>query len=187
MNESTVRIWNIQDRSNRGVPAPYIVRWKVGAREHNRALQYRAAADRLRSSLMVAHRQDEPFDPVTGEPRGWKRSDLTVAQWAHTWVRRNWDDWEPRTRRSNTEALYRALPILVAPNAPQPPADLRASIAYWLTDEHASCPASGMSGPSPWRTRSVHRGCAASSASTRLTPQPTCRWSPSGMGPAVCA
>jgi integrase len=141
MSSPRVRVYKLQDRSDRGVPSPHIVRWEVGGREHTKAHTHKAAADRFRSQLIAADASGEPFDVGTGEPRSWKRSDLTVAQWAHRWVRANWSTWAPRSRRSTVEALYRALPVIVPDRAPDAPDGIRESIAAWLASDTVACPA----------------------------------------------
>src|SRR5262245_6023063 len=93
-----VRIWSIQDRSsNPAARSPYIVRWMVDGKEHNKSFRVRAQADRYRSRLLVANHDGEWFDRRTGEPESWRppADALQVHLWAGQWVLEQWHEWAP--------------------------------------------------------------------------------------------
>jgi hypothetical protein len=92
-----------------------------------KAFRTRALGDRYRSRLLVAFHDGDRFDRQLGEPVSWlPPADATpVHVWARAWVLEQWQEWAPRTRRSNIEALSRFLPLVCAPGAPAPPAGLR--------------------------------------------------------------
>jgi integrase len=130
-----VRIWKVQDRSHRGVPRPWIVRWAVDGREASRSFAIEGEADAFRARLRIAAADSKPFDPRTKLPSEWsERSEQTVAQWAFTWMSEQWETLTPRSRKSIVEALDRVLPVLVLPGAPEPPADLRREIRVALSN-----------------------------------------------------
>ena len=64
----TVRVFAIQDRTDRGVPSPYVVRWQVGTQRKSKSFAFKTPADQYRSRLITAHSQGERFDERTGEP-----------------------------------------------------------------------------------------------------------------------
>ena len=126
-----VRIWSIQDRSgHERTRKPYLARWLVDGERFSRSFRTKAEADRLRSRLLVAQQDGERFDRRTGEPESWGPADseLQVYAWARQWVAGEWQEWAPRTRSSAVEALCRFVPLVSDPNAPPPPATLRAHL-----------------------------------------------------------
>jgi integrase len=122
-----VRVFNVQDRRSGGRSKPWVVRWEVDGRRTSRAFRTKALADRYRSELVVAHDRGESFDRTTGEPLSWSPSgsDVTVYDWARTWLAEQWPEWQPRTRTSAVEALSRFVPLAVASNAGDAPVRLR--------------------------------------------------------------
>ena len=105
----TVRVFAIQDRTDRGVPSPYVVRWQVGTQRKSKSFAFKTPADQYRSRLITAHSQGERFDERTGEPNSWHRTDISLAEYAHTWLTENWPTWQPKSRRSTVEGLARLL------------------------------------------------------------------------------
>jgi len=100
---SEVRIWSVQDRrSNPKYERPWIVRWAVDGKKFQKAHRTKAEADRYRSQLFVAQSSGLMFDASTGEPIAWTKaeSDVSVHEWARTWLAGNWSEWQPRTRTS---------------------------------------------------------------------------------------
>ena len=135
-----VRIWSVQDRrSNPNARSPWVVRWAVDGKAHSLAFRTRALADRYRSRLLVAFHDGERFDRQTGEPEAWRppAEDMPVYVWARAWVLEQWQEWAPRTRRSNIEALSRFLPLVCSPGAPGPPVGLRPHLQRSLRPDGA--------------------------------------------------
>ena len=131
-----VRIWSIQRKQNR--PRPYVVRWVVDGRQHNRSFRTKAEAERLRSRLLLAQEIGERFAAGTGEPETWapSASDQTLYDWCRQWVAGEWEEWAPRTRDSEVEALSRFVPLVVGPGAPSPPDGLRRYLLSALRPGH---------------------------------------------------
>ncbi len=130
-----VRIWDVQDRrSNPRFKRPWLVRWSVDGREFSRPHRTRTEADRFRMQLFAAQENGEGFDRTTGEPTSWAPNDqdLTVYEWARRYVAEHWDEWQPRTRRSNLEALGRFIPLVVHDEAARPPERIRVYLAATL-------------------------------------------------------
>lgn len=123
-----VRILAVQDRRSHGTANPWVSRWKVAGRAFSKAHPTRAAADSFTARLRVAAEDGQRFDPHTGYPEAWHDSGLTVADWALLWLRREWPDVEPCTRRGYGEALVRALEAAVVPTAPTAPEGLREAL-----------------------------------------------------------
>ena len=141
---SHVRIWGVQDRrANKRYARPWIVRWQVEDKTFQRGHRTRAEADHYRSLLLVAQREGDVFDPVTGEPVRWTitDSDMGVHTWARRWLAEQWDEWQPRTRSSAIEALSRFVPLVIRSDAPPRP-DLRTCLIDALApDAHPADPA----------------------------------------------
>ena len=55
------------------------------------------------------------FDETSGEPDPWQTplADLRVHEWARRWLAEQWQEWQPRTRASATDALARFTTIAV--------------------------------------------------------------------------
>jgi integrase len=148
-----VRIWSVQDRrSNPNARSPWVARWVVDGKAHSKAFRTRALADRYRSRLLVAFHDGERFDRQLGEPESWRppAEAMPVYVWARAWVLEQWQEWAPRTRRCNIEALSRFLPLVCAPEAPAPPTELRAHLQTSLRPDGAPEAASD---PEKWLSR----------------------------------
>lgn len=127
-----VSVWSLQDRRGRGVPNPWVVRWKVEGKEHALAFSHRAPADQYRARLISAISTGERFDRETGVPDSWNVKDYSVAEWAKHWIDNNWVEWKPNTRRSYVEAVERFLMVAVPAAAPAPPSGIRKEVVMWL-------------------------------------------------------
>ncbi len=128
-------IFGIQRRArSERTKRPWIVRWAVEGRQHSRSFGTRIEADRYRSHLVQTSLRGERFDVRTGEPESWlpDPADLQCHQWVRRWLAEQWDEWQPRTRRSALDALTRFVPLLVTADAPPPPPRLRAYLAATL-------------------------------------------------------
>lgn len=139
----------VQDRRKRGTDRPWIVRWTVAGKSFSESHRTRSAADRARSALMVSYDEGLPFDPRSGRPLAWSRSETTVASWLVEWFRCESDSLAPKTRKSYVEALERALPLAVVSDAaPAPgghPGDplraVRRAAKAWLLEREVEQPA----------------------------------------------
>jgi hypothetical protein len=123
-----IRIWDIQDRTNRPNAArPWVVRWKVDGAERSRAFKTKSEADHVRSRLLVAARDGETFDRASGLPVSWqpKPADRRLHEWVRDWLGEQWLEWQPRTRRSAVEAMSRFLPAVRPASSTPPRKDLR--------------------------------------------------------------
>ena len=62
----------------------------------------------------------------TGEPESWQTplEEARVHEWSRRWLSEQWQEWQPRTRASATEALARFITIAVEHGA-KPPEGLR--------------------------------------------------------------
>ncbi len=130
-----VRIWSLQDRRKHAMAKrPWLVRWVVDGREHNRSYRTRAEADRYRSQLLVAQSKAERFDHDSGEPVSWTpvTGDKQLVAWVRQWLAEQWPEWQPRTRASAVEALARFVPLVCSASAPEPPAEMRAYLVQSL-------------------------------------------------------
>jgi integrase len=128
-------IFGIQRRArSERTKRPWIVRWAVEGRQHSRAFGTRVEADRYRSYLVQTSLRGERFDVRTGEPESWQPdpADLHCHQWVRRWLAEQWDEWQPRTRRSALDALTRFVPLLVTVGSPPPPSGLRSYLAVTL-------------------------------------------------------
>lgn len=112
-----IRIWDIQDRTSRGVKRPWAVRWVVDGAERSWAFPTKAEADRSRAQLVVAARNGERFDRTTGRPLAWlpKSTDRRLHVWVREWLAEQWPEWQPRTRNSAVESLSRFLTYACSP------------------------------------------------------------------------
>lgn len=130
-----VRIWALQDRrSSPKAKLPWIVRWRVDGRLHNRNFRTRTPADRYRARLLMAQASVETFDVVSGEPASWAPvvGDRQLYEWVRQWLADQWPEWQPRTRNSVVEALSRFVPLVRAPSVPEPPSELRSYLVRAL-------------------------------------------------------
>lgn len=121
---------------------PWIVRWAVNSHQRSRSFRTKAEGERFRSLLFAAVRDGDHFDEKIGEPLSWlpKEGDTQIHEWARRWLAEQWHEWAPRTRASAVEAICRFVPLVVASNAPAPPAGLRAHLQVALRPD-AEAPA----------------------------------------------
>lgn len=119
-----INVFSIQDRRDQATARkPWLVRWAVDGRQRSKAFRTQAEADRYRARILLAAEHGDVFDPATGEPESWTpaRQAPTVFEWASRWLREQWPEWQPRTRRSAAEALARFVLLAVHPDATAPP------------------------------------------------------------------
>ena len=122
-----VKVFGVQDRrSTAQAKLPWIARHSIDGRQRSKSFRTRAEAERYRVLLLQAVHAGERFDATTGEPESWQAPlhDLLMHEWARRWLSDQWQEWQPRTRVSATEALARLLPLTVRDGA-TPPAGLR--------------------------------------------------------------
>ena len=127
---SDVAVYGMQKRTGERNRRPWVVRWAVRGRQRSRSFRTRPEAERYRSALLLAAQAGERFDDATGEPLAWLPTpdETKLHAWARRWLAEQWSEWAPRTRTSAVEALARFVPLVVHPDAPAPPADLRAHL-----------------------------------------------------------
>ena len=113
---------------------PWVVRWRVDGQQRSRAFRTKAEADNVRSRLVVAVRDGERFDRVTGEPESWGTApdERPVFRWAREWLAEQWSEWQPRTRASAIEAMSRFIPLVHHRDGPDPPEELRSYLVRAL-------------------------------------------------------
>lgn len=132
-----INIWAIQNRTSGGARKPYVVRWTVDGKPRSRAFGRKKEADAYVARLKVAQLDGAQFSTFTGEPVSWggtSGSTVSVAAWCQQWFDREAPTMKPRSRTSLAESFSRALPFMVRPSAPEPPADIRPQIRRWLDD-----------------------------------------------------
>lgn len=117
-----VRVWNVQDRrGSRGYAnRPWLVRWIVDQTEFQETHRTRREAENFRARLLVAQQDGQRFDPTGGRPESWAGAggDLRCHDWVRRFINDQWDEWQPRTRRSAIEEMSRLIPLLTRPDAP---------------------------------------------------------------------
>ena len=122
-----VKVFGVQDRrSTAQAKLPWIVRRSIDGRQRSKSFRTRAEAERYRVLLLQAVHAGDRFDFATGEPESWQAAvrDVLMHEWARRWLAEQWQEWQPRTRASATEALARLLPLTVRDGA-TPPENLR--------------------------------------------------------------
>lgn len=122
-----IKVFGVQDRrSTAQAKLPWIARHSIDGRQRSKSFRTRAEAERYRVLLLQAVGAGERFDEATGEPESWQAPlhAVLMHDWARRWLAEQWQEWQPRTRASATEALARLLPLTVRQGA-TPPADLR--------------------------------------------------------------
>ena len=122
-----VKIYGVQDRrSNAQAKLPWVMRYTIDGRHRSKSFRTRIEADRYRGTLLQAMQDGGRFDETTGEPEAWQTplADLRVHEWSRRWLGEQWQEWQPRTRASATEALARFITIAVERDA-KPPDGLR--------------------------------------------------------------
>ena len=122
-----VKIYGVQDRrSTAQAKLPWVVRYTIDGRHRSKSFRTRIEADRYRGLLLQAVQDGGRFEETSGEPEAWQTplSDLRVHEWARRWLAEQWQEWQPRTRASATEAMARFITIAVD-RGPKPPDGLR--------------------------------------------------------------
>jgi len=122
-----VRVYGVQDRrSTVQAKLPWVVRYTIDGRHRSKSFRTRAEAERYRGPLLQAVHAGERFDVTTCEPESWQMPlrDVRVHEWSRRWLADQWQEWQPRTRASATEALARFITIAVEHGA-KPPEGLR--------------------------------------------------------------
>lgn len=117
-----VVILNIQDRRASRRPKPFIVRWKVNGRQFGKAFSsIRLAESWRRRELIAAHERGWPFscqDGMPVEPAREKPQQVTFYEFAVRHLRRKWDQWQAKSRKSAVEALIIACTDLLDEHLP---------------------------------------------------------------------
>jgi integrase len=134
-----VRVFGLQKRVGDRIKLSWIVRWSVSGRQRSKSFRVRSEAERYRAALLLAKESGAAFDAYNGEPLAWQPvpDDVPVHEWARTWLAEQWPEWQPRTRRSNLEALTRLVALTIQPNAPAPPSGVRAHLMNALRPDAA--------------------------------------------------
>ena len=123
----TVKVYGVQDRrSTVQARLPWVVRFTIDGRHRSKSFRTRIEADRYRGLLLQAVQDGGRFDETTGEPESWQTplADVRVHEWSRRWLAEQWQEWQPRTRESATEALARFVTLAVERGA-KPPDGLR--------------------------------------------------------------
>ena len=111
-----VEIYGVQDRrSNAQAKLPWVVRYTIDGRHRSKSFRTRIEADRYRGTLLQAVQDGGRFDETSGEPEAWHTplADMRVHEWSRRWLGDQWQEWQPRTRASATEALARFITIAI--------------------------------------------------------------------------
>ena len=112
----TVKVYGVQDRrSTVQAKLPWVVRFTIDGRHRSKSFRTRIEADRYRGLLLQAVQEGGRFDETTGEPESWQTplADVRVHEWSRRWLAEQWQEWQPRTRASATEALARFVTLTV--------------------------------------------------------------------------
>lgn len=131
-----IAVWGIRQLQSDG---KYQLRWRVGDKVHSRVFPLKRFAVTFRDALIAALGALEPFDPGTGLPSSLQpatdseaTSGPTLAEYALTWLVREWPEYAPRSRRSLTEVHSRLL--LIASGIDASDAQNVRAVATWLCD-----------------------------------------------------
>ncbi len=119
----TVKVYGVQDRrSTVQAKLPWVVRFTIDGRHRSKSFRTRIEADRYRGQLLQAVQEGGRFDETTGEPESWQTplADIRVHEWSRRWLAEQWQEWQPRTRASATEALARFVTLAVDRGAKAP-------------------------------------------------------------------
>lgn len=126
-----VRIYKLQSRSGRR--RPFMVRWRVGSRDHSESYQFEAQADGRRAELMAALRLGQQFDTHTGLPVEELRARNKVTWFEHA-VEYAWMKW-PRVsakhRAGIADAMATVTIALTTSTSGQAPPGLRLMLLSW--------------------------------------------------------
>ncbi len=123
----TVKVYGVQDRrSTTQAKLPWVVRYTIDGHHRGKSFRTRIEADRYRGLLLQEVQAGRRFDETTGEPESWQTplAEARVHEWSRRWLGEQWQEWQPRTRASATEALARFITIAVEHGA-KPPGGLR--------------------------------------------------------------
>ena len=123
----TVKVYGVQDRrSTTQAKLPWVVRYTIDGRHRGKSFRTRIEADRYRGLLLHEVQAGGRFDEATGEPESWQTplAEARVHEWSRRWLGEQWQERQPRTRASATEALARFITIAVEHGA-KPPEGLR--------------------------------------------------------------
>jgi hypothetical protein len=102
-----VKVYGVQDRrSTVQAKLPWVVRYAIDGRHRSKSFRTRVEAERYRGLLLQAVQAGDRFDPAAGEPESWRPPlrDVRVHEWSRRWLAEQWQEWQPRTRASGTEA-----------------------------------------------------------------------------------
>lgn len=119
----TVKVYGVQDRRTTvQAKLPWVVRFTIDGRHRSKSFRTRIEADRYRGLLLQAVQDGGRFDETTGEPESWQTplADVRVHEWSRRWLAEQWQEWQPRTRASATEALARFVTLAVDRGAKTP-------------------------------------------------------------------
>ncbi len=119
----TVKFYGVQDRrSNTHAKLPWVVRYTIDGRHRSKSFRTRIKADRYRGRLLQAVQNGGRCDETSREPGAWQTplADLCVHEGSRRWLAEQWQEGQPRTRASATEALARFITIAVEPGARTP-------------------------------------------------------------------
>lgn len=118
-----VKVYGVQDRRSRSeATLPWVVRYTIDGRHRSKSHRTRVEAERFRGLLLRAVQSGDRFNVATGEPESWQvpLADTGVHEWSRRWLAEQWQEWQPRTRGSNAEALSRFVVLAVEPVAQVP-------------------------------------------------------------------
>ncbi|WP_327190003.1 site-specific integrase [Streptomyces xinghaiensis] len=128
-----VEIWNI--RTRKGRPKPYMLRWRVGAREHSKSYATKGQAEGRQTQLRAALRKREQFDTETGLPESELRA-LNAPTWyehARDYVVMKWPRVAAKHRASIAESLAVVTAVLLTESKGSTPDPLlmRRALLLW--------------------------------------------------------
>ncbi|KNE79657.1 MULTISPECIES: tyrosine-type recombinase/integrase [Streptomyces] len=128
-----VEIWNIRTRKSR--PKPYMLRWRVGTREHSKSYVTKGQAEGRQTQLRAALRKREQFDTETGFPESELRA-LNAPTWyehARDYVVMKWPRVAAKHRASIAESLAVVTAVLVSESKGSTPDPLllRRALLLW--------------------------------------------------------
>ena len=119
----TVKVFGVQDRrTTTQAKLPWVVRYEIDGRHRGKSFRTRAEAERYRGTLLHEVHAGGRFDATTGEPESWQTplGEIRVHEWLRRWLAEQWQEWQPRTRRSATESLARFITLATDRGAKAP-------------------------------------------------------------------
>jgi integrase len=101
---------------------PWVVRYTIDGRHRSKSFRTRVESERYGGLLLQSVQAGGRFDETTGKPESWQTPlrDVRVHDWSRRWLAEQWQEWQPRTRASATEALARFIAIAVEHGAKIP-------------------------------------------------------------------